>query len=53
MKYKNLYIKIVEIIVITIVSILSVYIMAIVLDSIYNREGIIEQIIKEKQELGY
>ena len=53
MKYKTLYIKIVEIIVITIVSILSVYIIAIVLDSIYNREGIVEQIIKEKQELGY
>ena len=50
--YKNLFIKIIEIIVITFVSILSIYLLGIMLKTIY-RENIVEQIIQEKHELNY
>ena len=45
--------KTIDLVILTIVGIFAIYILAIVFDSIYNREGIVEEIIKEKQELGY
>lgn len=45
--------KKIEKIILAIVIIFSIYLMGEMLVSIYGRDNISEQIIKEKQELGY